>query len=120
MGIADLKMNEPCNSYEEESYPPFLLPVYGKEDACAAFLAANGHVIKNPPDYLKSSLYAGSNKSWPAKLMEKLYSGKLGDMLESQARGLQIRKISEHIRGVTGKTRVITASNRVETYYSLF
>jgi hypothetical protein len=122
MSIADLKMNEPENSYEEESYGR-LLPVYGDSFVCEAFFKANTDVIKEIPDYNKSPFYAGENRSLVAVIFEKILSGKLGDFLESQARESQIGRINEYaakIKASGQKTRVICRNDRVETYYDIF
>ena len=118
-GMSGLKMNDPENSYEEKSYP-FLLPVYGEPSACAAFLQSNAHVIKKFPDYRQSPFYVGKSRRFSALLIEKILSGRFGDFLETQARDLQVKKIWKYAGALSGKTRVITRPNRVETYYSVF
>lgn len=119
VGLSELKMNDPENSYEEESYP-HLLPVYGTPAVCDEFLKSNTHIIKAAPDYLKSPLYVKTGGKLSAKFTEKLYSGVMGDLLELRAKNIQLKKIRQHAETITGKTRVITAPNRIETYYSIY
>ena len=122
MSVADLKMNDPENSYEEESYKR-LLPVYGDQSACETFFKANIHIIKDIPDYEKSPFYTGKKRSLMATIFEKMLSGKLGDFLETQAREWQTGKINRYmaeIKMAERKTRVICRNDRVETYYDIF
>ncbi|MFA4999642.1 MAG: nucleotidyltransferase domain-containing protein [Parcubacteria group bacterium] len=122
MSMSDLRMNNPENSYEADSYP-FLFPVYGKSSDCAAFFRMNAHIIKEVPDYEQYSLYIGGKKHWLARLAEKTLSGKLGDMLEKWTQKKQIRRIQERAKALMGKgrkMRVITRPNRVETYYEIY
>lgn len=119
VGLSELKINDPENSYEEESYP-HLLPVYGAPAVCDEFLKSNDHIIKTAPDYLKSPLYVKTGGKISAKFTEKLYSGVMGDLLELRAKNIQLKKIRRHAETITGKTRIITAPNRIETYYSIY
>lgn len=118
-GMSDLKMNEPENTYEERSYP-HLFPVYGRRSACAAFLQNNAHIIEKFPDYRQSPLYVDKPGRFSASLVEKVLSGKLGDFLEAQAYDLEVKKIWKYAATLSGKTRVITRPNRIETYYDIF
>ncbi|MFA5052913.1 MAG: hypothetical protein WC565_02570 [Parcubacteria group bacterium] len=121
MCMSDLKMNDPENSYETESYP-FLFPVYGDYSACEEFFMANTHVIKKVPDYREYSLYVGGGKNRFIRIAEKMFSGRLGDTFESFARKKQSKKIQRRIEELAKngqKTRVITSLNRIETYYNI-
>jgi hypothetical protein len=119
--ISSLKMNEPENSYERESYPK-LAPVYGEPSICAAFIKSNIRIIGRGMEYRSSYLYVGSKKKWPARFIEKILSGKLGDKLEKWARLLQSKKISNYASNLAKdgrKMRIITSKDRIETYYKI-
>jgi predicted nucleotidyltransferase len=121
-GMSELKMNDPENLYEKESYP-YLFPVYGDSSSCASFIQSNAHIIKDIPDYRSSPLFVNKDKRFLAVIFEKALSGKAGDFLESQAADFQIKKIRKYAASLAKdrhKTRVICRQNRIETYYSIF
>jgi hypothetical protein len=122
MSIADLKMNDPENSYEEESYKQ-LVPVYGDESVSETFFKTNTHIINKIPDYKESLFYVGGERSFVATVFEKMLTGKLGDFLEVQAMNRQIKKINGYVARIKAderKMRVICRDDRIETYYDNF
>lgn len=88
-----------------------MIPVYDPENLYEKFLLANGWTEKFLPnilrksksDYLFKVADSGLSRGW-RRIWEAMWRGGYGDMLESQAKGIQYQRLKMTIKDLAGKS----------------
>lgn len=93
-----------------------LIPVYDPENLHQSFLNANRWVSKYLPNGLRAYMLGAYCNTPIRKLFEKMWSGSYGDLMEKQAKAIQLAKMKRNYQSAqnAGDTRVVVSDSMLK------
>ncbi len=86
------RLAPPYNEYWRDLYRS-LVPIFGSREVILKFWRANADWMGDAPAYADDLRHRYRANAWPARLLETMLSGRLGDRLEHWFKRLQIHLI---------------------------
>jgi len=90
-------LSGPYNEYWDELYSS-LVPIYGDIKDIEKFYVANSTWMKEKREYKKDIRHLYSKPGFIKMFLEKILSGRLGDLFEARVKNIQIKKIEESLK----------------------